>query len=197
MSVDAAPYPWPYDGDVDPRCLAVIVAGAQDAWAARSLERLAVGEVIARVIGAARAAEATVVHLRHGAPAPRGCGLPPEPGSAAWKLITDPVPGDLVIDAGGVDGFHGGMLDDILRARGIDHLVLVGYGAEATVDSTLRSANDRSYECLVLVDGVAPFGVDTGRGALSSVTMSGGIFGAVATSASFLTALNPLALEVL
>src|SRR5206468_5457058 len=100
-------------------------------------------------------------------------------------------PSDIVVDATGVDGFHGGPLDDVLRARGVDHLILGGFGHEAAVDSTLRSANDRGYECLVLTDGVAPFDDDLGAHALSSVTMSGGIFGAVGTSVELLSALRP------
>jgi nicotinamidase-related amidase len=79
--------------------------------------------------------------------------------------------------------------------------VFVGYGAEAAVDSTLRSANDRGYECLTLIDAVAPFDPDTGRHALSSITMSGGIFGAIATTDAFIDALltvpAPVAVEVL
>jgi nicotinamidase-related amidase len=66
---------------------------------------------------------------------------------------------------------------------------MAGYGAEATVDSTLRSANDRGYECLVLTDAVAPFHDALGARALASVTMSGGIFGAIGTSADLLGAL--------
>jgi nicotinamidase-related amidase len=193
--IDADPYPWPFDGALDPRRLAVVVAGDQEAWAARSQDRAAIGAVIDDVTHAARAIGATVVHLRHGAPVARRSGLPPVPGTAPWLLIGPIGDDDVVVDAGGVDGFHASPLDEALRARGIDHLVFVGYGAEAAVDSTMRAANDRGYECLVLEDGVAPFDHHTGAHALSSVTMSGGIFGAVATSAALLAEL-PIALEV-
>jgi len=197
--IDADPYPWPYDGVVDASRLAVVVAGAQRAWVDRSVGTAPVTAAIAAVTGAARTAGATVVHLRHAAPVVRRCALPPHRSEEGWALATAPAPGDLVVDAGGVDGFAGGPLDDVLRSRGTTHLVLAGYGAEAAVDSTLRSANDRGYECLVLTDAVAPFSVELGAHALSSVTMSGGIFGALAPSAALLDALassRPLALEV-
>ena len=185
------PYPWPYDGCIDPARTAVVVAGAQTGWAARSSRAAAVGVVVERVASALRAAGAWVVIIRHtAAPGRRLRSLPPRSGDDGWRLALAPAPSDLVVDAGGVDGFHGGPLDDILRGKGVDHLVLCGYGHEAAVDSTLRSANDRGYECLVLSDGVAPFDDDTGARALSSVTMSGGIFGAVGTSLALLAALH-------
>jgi nicotinamidase-related amidase len=137
-----------------------------------------------------RAAGGAVVIVRHGAAGRRRSSLPPVVGSDDHRLTFAPHPTDLVVDAAGVDGFHGGPLDDVLRARGVDQLVLGGFGHEAAVDSTLRSANDRGYECLVLTDGVAPFAEDTGAHALSSVTMSGGIFGALGTSADLVHALH-------
>jgi nicotinamidase-related amidase len=105
--------------------------------------------------------------------------------------------GDLVVDATGIDGFYGSGLDQELRDRRLDTLVLAGYGGEATVSSTLRSANDRGYECLTLVDGVAMFDPVTGVSTLHSITMSGGIFGAIAPSAALLAALVPTPLEAL
>jgi len=106
-------------------------------------------------------------------------------GSSGWAPSTTIV-ADVVVDCG-LDGFHGGPLDDELRRRGIDHLVFCGFGAEATVDTTVRSANDRGYECLTITDAVAPFDTLVGARALASVTMSGGIFGAIAPSEALLT----------
>jgi nicotinamidase-related amidase len=184
------PYPWPYDGCLEPQRLALVVAGAQTAWAARSSRAAEVATVLGTVAGAMRAAGARVVVVRHAVTPGRRSGVvPPVAGSDGWRLAFDPRPADLVVDATGVDGFHGGPLDGVLRAHGIDHLVLGGFGHEAAVDSTLRSANDRGYECLVLGDAVAPFDEELGAHALSSVTLSGGIFGAVGTSAALLAAL--------
>lgn len=186
-----APYPWPYDGCLDPHRLALVVAGAQTSWTEASSGHSPVKACIAHVSAAMRSAGALVVLLHHSRPlGTRPTPFPPEARSCGADPSVAPGPGDLVVRSGGVDGFHGGPLDDELRSRGIDHLVLAGFGAEACVDSTLRSANDRGYECLTLTDAVAPFSPELGRHALSSITMSGGIFGAVGPSAALVSALS-------
>lgn len=179
---DSVPYPWPYDGVVVPGRLALVVAGAQSAWMHRCARAAAVADVIDDVAAAVRAAGGTVFAIRHTSVGKRHA-LPPPARSHQWALLFDVAPGDVVVDAAGIDGFHGSALDDELRVRRIDHLVMCGFGAEAAVDSTLRSANDRGYECLTLTDAVAPFDAALGRHALASITMSGGIFGAIAPSA--------------
>jgi nicotinamidase-related amidase len=186
----SAPYPWPWDGDLDLRRTALVVAGAQEAWAQRSRRVAEVSAVIDRVAAVIRDGGGPVVRLVHVAPAGTRPGpLPPPERSSGARLLGPIEHRDLVIEAVGSNGFHGSRLDAELRRRGIARLVMTGYGAEATVDSTLRSANDRGYECLVLTDAVAPFHDDLGARALASVTMSGGIFGAIGTSADLLGAL--------
>jgi len=168
--VMADPYPWPYDGPVDPGRLALVIAGAQRAWQRRSVDPAGTAVNIQRVAQGVRRAGGVIVHVRHA-----------EVGAL-----------DLVVDAVGVDGFSGGPLDAELRSRHLDTLVLAGFGAEAAVSSTLRSANDRGYECLTLSDATAPFDDVAGRSSLHSITMSGGIFGAVATSEALLADLAPV-----
>lgn len=190
--VPADPYPWPYDGPLDPRRLALVIAGAQRAWKRRSVGAEEAAGVIAVAAGAVRRAGGLVVHLRHGSIATGPGLLPPAPDDPAWALATVVAPFDLVVDATGIDGFSGGPLDRLLRSRHVDTLVLAGFGAEAAVSSTLRSANDRGYECLTLTDGTAPFDLESGRRSLHSITMSGGIFGAIASAAALLAALSPV-----
>jgi nicotinamidase-related amidase len=187
---DSAPYPWPYDGNVDPRRLAVVVTGAQPAWIDRSRDAAAVTEVIAAVVTAVRngGGHVVIVHHRDGHFPHRP--LPPAAGTPEATAAFPAAPDDAEIVAHGINGFFGSALDAELRRRGVDRLVFVGYGAEATVDTTLRGANDRGYECLVLTDGCAPFDHDTAKRALSSVTMSGGIFGAIGTSSDLLATLS-------
>ena len=192
--VPADPYPWPYDGVLDPRRLALVVTGNQPAWARRSAGAGDTSAVIAAVAAAVRREGGAVVHVRHGRASWRRPGLPPARDDPAWTLATRPEAGDVVVDAMGIDGFHGSPLDQELRDRGIDTLVLAGYGGEATVSSTLRAANDRGYECLTLTDGVAMFDPRTGASSLRSITMSGGIFGVIAPSSAFLAALSDLCL---
>ena len=186
------PYAWPYDGVLDPGRLALVVAGAQTAWAVRSVRAAEVAAVLVATAEDLRAAGVPVVAVRHAArpgrrrPVP----VPPPRGDGGWALAFPSGLCDRVVDANGVDGFRGGPLDDVLRARGVDRLLLGGFGHEAAVDSTLRSANDRGYECLVLRDAVAPFDEALGRAALHSVTMSGGIFGAVGSSTDVRSAIR-------
>ena len=190
--VEADPYPWPYDGTLDPRRLALVVTGDQPAWRRCSQRGPEVAAVIASVAAAVRRVGGAVVRVRHGATAFGRTGLPPVREDPAWALATRPAAGDVVVDAFGIDGFFGSPLDGALRALGVDTLIMAGYGGEATVSSTLRSANDRGYECLTLVDGVAMLDGRTGVATLRSITMSGGIFGAIAPSSAVLAALADL-----
>jgi len=190
--VPADPYPWPYDGPIDPERLALVIAGAQGAWMRPCVDAQDTAGVIATVAGAIRRVGGLVVHLRHASPAGGSGRLPPGRNDPEWPVVTAPDPLDLVVDAAGVDGFCGGPLDQELRRRNVDTLVLAGYGAETAVSSTLRSANDRGYECLTLIDGAAPFDAEMGRRTLHSITMSGGIFGAIAPSSALLDALLPV-----
>lgn len=192
MVVVADPYPWPYDGALDLRRTALLIAGAQVGWAQRCPSAAAVQERIGDLAAVLRPGGAAVMLLRHRGTPGRRHPLPPAAGTPQWELAIEPVEGDLVVDAAGVDGFFGGALDGELRGRGIATLVLAGFGAEAAVDSTLRSANDRGYECLVLTDAVAPFDSELEAHVLDSVTMSGGIFGAIATTDALLSALPVL-----
>jgi nicotinamidase-related amidase len=182
------PYPWPYDGVVVGNRLALVVVGAQPAWVQRSVGADLVLATIERLAVAVRRVGGSVVAVRHAAAtaAQHRIGLPPARESPGWELCATTAIFDQVVDAAGINGFTGSPLDGRLRSAGVDHLVLTGFGAEAPVDSTLRAANDRGYECMVVTDAVAPFDPVTGAAALSSVTMSGGIFGALATSAELL-----------
>ena len=188
------PYPWPYHGCLDPRRTAVVVAGAQVGWADRSLRAAEVAATIGRVARQVRAGSGLVVAVAHRGPEvghPRGPRppLPPVAGSPEAELVGLGLDADLVATCTGTSGFHGSHLDAELRHRGVELVVMTGFGYEAAVESTLRAANDRGYECLTLVDAVAPFDEHTGRHGLSSITMSGGIFGAIGTSDDLLAAL--------
>ncbi|MBI2705900.1 MAG: cysteine hydrolase [Actinobacteria bacterium] len=198
------PYPWPYDGRLEGASVALVVVGVQQHWFDRSDHSPRVAAVLERVALAVQAVGGVVVLVQHcEPPAPVGWPAPAKPrrlpergaaGAAAPAALGSLVassggPPPLLLEASGLNGFHGSRLDHELRKAGRDHLIVGGFGAELTVDTTLRGANDRGYECLVLSDGCAPIDVALGARALSSVTMSGGIFGAVGESADLLAAL--------
>ena len=187
---DTIPYPWPFDAadGLAPERLALVVAGAQARWATDAADTLGRIESLATTL---RAHGVLVVFVRHTRPlrTRRRRDDLPLAHTRAWELVVANWPRDVVVDAMGCDGFHGSDLDGALRGHGRDHLVLAGLASEVLVDSTQRSANDRGYECLVLRDVVRPFHPDTGERVLASVTMSGGIFGAVGDSDALLAAL--------
>jgi nicotinamidase-related amidase len=96
---------------------------------------------------------------------------------------------DLV--AGGLDAFYASDLDVVLRRRGVRRLLLAGVGLETAVHSTMRDANDRGYECLLVVDACAPIDPALVPASVSMVETSGGIFGAVGRVADVVAALAP------
>ena len=169
------PYPWPYDGDLDPRRLALVVVGAQAWWASRTCDPAAALEAIRRTAKVVRDAGGAVVLVRR---------------AGSGEAALEPEPSDIVVACTGMSAFAGGPLDRRLRALGCDHLAVGGLGLETAVYSTLGAANDRGYECLALADAAAPHDQAAGAGALSSITMSGGIFGAVGTTSDLLDVLS-------
>jgi len=101
------------------------------------------------------------------------------------------VPPDRVIRAAGWSGFHGSELDAVLREARRDLLLLAGCCLELGVHSTMRAANDRGYECLLVADACASADPALTANALSTIEMSGGIFGAVGDAAAVAAALLP------
>ena len=101
-----------------------------------------------------------------------------------------PRPGEPVVDKPGKGAFHGTDLDAMLRNLGVTSLVVTGVTTEVCVHTTVREANDRGYEVLVLSDCVGSYFPEFHRVALEMITAQGGIFGWVTDSAAFLAALT-------
>jgi len=167
-----------------------------------------------RLLAAARRAGLLVVHTREGhradlsdlLPAKRRraerAGAPIGARGPLGRLLLrgeyghdfidelQPQAGEPVIDKPGYSAFHATDLELILRARGIDTLLLTGVTTEVCVSSTLRSAVERGFECITLADACASADPALHAAALAMIGVEGGLFGRVADTAGVLAALE-------
>lgn len=91
-----------------------------------------------------------------------------------------PVDGEPVIDKPGRGAFAHTDFELLLRIRGIKNLVVAGVTTDVCVGSTIREANDRGFDCLLVEDGTQAAAEELHELTCQSVKMEGGIFGAVA-----------------
>lgn len=168
---------------------------------------------LAELMAAARAAGLPVIHTREGhlpdlsdcPPAKLLRGSPSQrigdPGRFGRILIRGeyghdivdelaPLPGEVVIDKPGKGAFYATDLATVLQRYEIRSLLVTGVTTEVCVHTTVREANDRGYECLVVSDCVGSYFPEFQRVGLEMIAAQGGIFGWVADSAAVIGALS-------
>jgi biuret amidohydrolase len=165
-----------------------------------------------RVLSAARAANMPVVHTREGHRpdladlhrAKRERGRPEmrigdrgpmgrilvrgEPGHDIVPELA-PIAGEPIVDKPGKGAFYATDLEPMLHNRGITQLIVCGVTTEVCVNTTVREANDRGFDCLVLEDCVASYFDAFQKAGLAMIKAQGGIFGWVAQSSAILPVL--------
>ncbi len=111
-----------------------------------------------------------------------------EPGNQIIAALA-PVDGEFVIDKPGKGAFHATALQQLLRQNGISHLIVMGVTTEVCVQTTLREANDRGYDCLLVEDGTESYFPAFKQATLEMLRAQGAIVGWTAPSALLLAAL--------
>lgn len=119
------------------------------------------------------------------------CGLILTRGEAGWDIVPElyPLPGEPIVDKPGKGAFYATDFEQILHRRGIRNLIFAGVTSDCCVHTTMRDANDRGYECLLLSDCSAALEVFNHETILEITRKGNGQFGAVASSLELLDTL--------
>lgn len=219
MQIDARPYPYALP-ERPPALVIIdmqrdfVEPGGFGAALGNDVSRLqACVPVIARLLATARRLGLPVIHTREAhqpdlsdcPPAKRQRGdcrlrigddgpmgrllVDGEPGNAIIEALK-PAPGEIEIAKPGKGAFYATPLQEILQKLGVTHLLFTGVTTEVCVQTTMREANDRGYECLLVEDGTESYFPEFKRATLDMITAQGGIVGWAASCETVLAGLD-------
>lgn len=210
--------PFKFDFDIDKTAFMIIdmqrdfcaVGGFGESLGNDITPTASIVPTVRRLLDAAREKKMTIIHTREGHRADLS-DLPPakkrrstaigEEGPMGRILIRgeyghdivdelQPIEGEIVLDKPGKGAFYQTDLHLILQNKGIESLILCGVTTHVCVHTTVREANDRGYECLVIEDGTAAFDIRDQEAAIRMINQQGGIFGWTTTSENLLEGLK-------
>ncbi len=182
----AQPYAWPFHGRLDATGCA-LVACVDPAWRVTGSASDASDSALRAIAAALCTAGGRVIAVTR-MPSRRPAGIEGHVEAVAgWP---SGLAAEAQVQAAGTSAFYGSELDTLLRARGCRDLLMAGWGLEGPVHSTMRAANDRGYECLLVADACTSLSPELAFSACEMVRFSGGIFGAFADAANVIEALT-------
>jgi biuret amidohydrolase len=218
--IAARPFDFPYDGRLDPAAAALMVIDLQldflspDGYLARKgydpAPLRAILPNVNQLIGAARSAGMLIVHTRQGYRSDLADMTPYEQwrrkragldgtgflvrSSPGFDIVPEIVVADtdVIVDKTACGAFTYTDLEQILRAKGISHLILTGCTTDVCVHTTMREANDRNFQCCLVEDACASGDAYAHAAAVHMVTVEDGIFGVVAKTDDVVAALDRL-----
>lgn len=194
-AVAADPYRWPFDGAFTSEDTGLIVLGMQTAYVDEVGRPPALDDLSRAWRGPTILARRGVTSLDDLAPVQRWRNdrltgdRVLERGTAGWRLAVEAEPA-LILDHAGTSAFYATDLAHVLARKGIRNLLFAGLRTDGLVHTTMRDANDRGFECLLVSDACASDTSALHDGILRLTAFGNGLFGAVADTASVLESLR-------
>lgn len=202
IQVKATPHNWPRSGKSLLKEWAVIVIDMQNDYCLKGCYMDKAGfdvnrlrkpiENIVNVIGCARKIGIEVIYSRHGELETSSEVTASSKGQIGWKLIDELNPRDteVIFDKSTTSVFMSSDIDKYLKSKGIKYLAFCGNTIDCCVHSSLRSANDLGYKCLLLSDCCGGVSDNLYNWSIESIIVEDGVFGVVTDSKTFIESIS-------